>query len=76
MKLQKRIPARTYVLEIKQFIENFNTMTQRWRELRPDMDMKCFWCKTDFKDGDNVSVAIPKKHKNILLCKNCVKEII
>jgi len=73
MKLERIIPAHKLTIKIKQYKENFSTMTPRWRELRPDMKMECYWCKNNFKDGEQISIAIPEKHKNILLCKDCIK---
>lgn len=74
MKLRKRVPASSRVLEISNIKLDFMTMSQTFREIRAKsknpMD-KCHWCKEPFADGDMMALAICHTSGNKVLCQAC-----
>ena len=76
MKLTKMIPARRKTIEFEWLKKDFCTFGEDWRRARKAMKDsldKCFWCKSDFKDGDIIALG-GCKIGNKVLCQKCAYE--
>jgi len=79
LRLTKRIPTRTKTISFLWLRKDFLVMGDDFRKARARMRNKltsCWWCKTDFKDGDVIALGAIKGTGNKVLCQNCASVAI
>ena len=78
MELSRVIPSHKKTLHFEWVKHDFLEYTEHFRKIRSGSKNKmdrCFWCKTEFNDGEWMALAqIKELSKNKVFCRTCINE--
>lgn len=79
MKLSKTIPARVETVEFDWCRTAFTVMSERYRRVRAKVGgglTSCYWCGSQFADGEPIALAAKANDRNVALCETCADKLI
>ena len=59
---------------IYQAVENFSKFDKSFQKIQPKLK-RCFICKSNFKDDDNIHLVFLVASKNRIVCDKCLADI-